>query len=575
MKISRLLTSFLLIYSGLKLPVAAQPEPSPTSGEEVKACMLRATRFMMDSISYQGAFVWSYLPDLSRFWGEIEALHRTTVWIQPPGTPSMGQILLDAYHATGDEYYYEQARRVADVLIRVQHPEGGWNYVEDLAGEDSLKVFYATIGRQAWRLEEFQHYYGNITFDDEATSLAAKFLLRLYLDKRDAEVGKAVDRVIRLMLDSQYPNGGWPQRYPLRFDHPFRGKKDYSSFVTLNDDVMIDNIDFLIQCYQALGRTDLLEPIHRAMYLLADLQQPAPLAGWSDQYESKELSPAHARSYEPRSINTGVTMNMIRTMCNYYCLTGDERFLEGVPSAIRFIDSLRLSPEDEERWGRPRRREEDILVPRFLRPEDGVPLYVHRKGSNVGNGRYYTDQDISRTIVHYSSALYVNTHELSDRYEELLSTPKEKLTNLSPLLYPERNSAVPRFYYGPGTLRMNPRYPREADEIIRAQSPSGAWIFPLDRISHPYRPMPDDQPESDDSSFESTNEGDEFDTSTYYPTEPVEGISTHVYIRLMTSLIEYLRFDCGTTSADALDKPMRHHRPRLLRFRHRHDEFQR
>ena len=149
---------------------------------------------------------------------------------------------------------------------------------------------------------------------------------------------------------------------------------DWDEVSWLDQERMIDNIDFLIQCYQALGRTDLLEPIHRAMYLMADLQQPAPLSGWSDQYESTELSPAHARSYEPRAINTGVTMKMIRTMCNYYCLTGDERFLEGVPSAINFIDSLRLSPEDEERWGRPRRRPEDILVPRFLRPEDGAEI---------------------------------------------------------------------------------------------------------------------------------------------------------------------------------------------------------
>ena len=122
--------------------------------EEAKAAMHRATAFMMDSISYRGAFVWSYLPDRSRQWGEIEAPYRTMVWIQAPSTPSVGHLMLDAYHATGDEYYYEQALKIAKVLISVQHPEGGWNYVEDLAGEQQLKEFYRTIGRQAWRLEE-------------------------------------------------------------------------------------------------------------------------------------------------------------------------------------------------------------------------------------------------------------------------------------------------------------------------------------------------------------------------------------------------------------------------------------
>lgn len=48
--------------------------------------------------------------------GEMEA-KRTMVWIQPPGTPSVGHLLLDAYHATGDEYYYEAAQKVANTLI--------------------------------------------------------------------------------------------------------------------------------------------------------------------------------------------------------------------------------------------------------------------------------------------------------------------------------------------------------------------------------------------------------------------------------------------------------------------------
>ncbi len=32
---------------------------------------------------------------------------RTMLWVQPPGTPSMGHLYLDAYHATGDELYLQ------------------------------------------------------------------------------------------------------------------------------------------------------------------------------------------------------------------------------------------------------------------------------------------------------------------------------------------------------------------------------------------------------------------------------------------------------------------------------------
>ena len=63
--------------------------------------MKKATQYMMDEVSVGGGFMWTYLPDFSRQWGEMEA-KRTMVWNQSQGTPQMGQILLDAYHATGD-----------------------------------------------------------------------------------------------------------------------------------------------------------------------------------------------------------------------------------------------------------------------------------------------------------------------------------------------------------------------------------------------------------------------------------------------------------------------------------------
>ena len=236
------------------------------SKAEIMSAMKTVTQYMMNNVSYRGGFVWEYLPDLSRSWGEMEA-KRTMVWIQPPGTPSVGHLLLDAYHATGDEYYYEAAEQVANTLIWGQLECGGWNYVFDYAGENSLKQWYETVGKNGWRLEEFRHYYGNATYDDLGTMMAAEFLLRMYVEKNDPIYKIPLEKVIRFVLESQYPSGGWPQRYPLKYDHPFQGKADYSSFITLNDDVTPEIINFLIQCYQSIGLQNIKEPIMRAMYL--------------------------------------------------------------------------------------------------------------------------------------------------------------------------------------------------------------------------------------------------------------------------------------------------------------------
>ena len=78
--------------------------------------MQRAARFMRERVAYRGGYVWSYLPDFSRRWGEMEA-YPSMIWIQPPGTATVGHLYLDCFHATRDEFYYQAAMEVADGLI--------------------------------------------------------------------------------------------------------------------------------------------------------------------------------------------------------------------------------------------------------------------------------------------------------------------------------------------------------------------------------------------------------------------------------------------------------------------------
>uniref|UniRef100_UPI004026000A pectate lyase n=1 Tax=Phocaeicola massiliensis TaxID=204516 RepID=UPI004026000A len=501
--------------------------------DQVINTMKTATRFMMDKVSYNGGFVWNYLPDMSRSWGEMEA-KRTMVWIQPPGTPSVGHLLLDAYHATGDEYYYEAARKVANTLIWGQLECGGWNYVFDFAGENSLKSWYDTVGKNGWRLEEFQHYYGNATYDDAGTMEAAKFLLRMYVEKNDAAFRPALEKTIDFVLKSQYPVGGWPQRYPLMHDHPFQGKKDYSSFITLNDDVIPDATEFLIQCYQAMGLQGVKEPIMRAMYLMISLQQGEPYAGWADQYTVDDLKPAHARSYEPRSVNTGTTVRLINLMMEYYKLTADTRFLSGIPAAIHFLESMKLPESDVKKWKRQSNNPEAILVPRFVDPDTGKPLYVHRKGSNVKNGTYYIDQNIENTIGHYNSATFVNPSELRRRYEEVKKIPVSELAKNSPFLQ-DQLVPLPKYY-----TRLRGKATEEvARGLVKSLTKDGCWLSPLKSTSNPYKPYTVSGP-SEETKYTTTFVGDEHDTSPYPCTTGELCISVGEYIDNMMKLISYL-----------------------------------
>jgi PelA/Pel-15E family pectate lyase len=504
----------------------AQGSAMPPPRGEVESSMKRATQFMVDKVAYQGGYLWNYLPDFSRRWGELEA-RKTMIWLQPPGTSSMGHVFLDAYHATGDEYFYRAAGQVGAALIRGQHPSGGWNYVVDFAGEDSLREWYATVGRNAWRLEEFQHYYGNATFDDQVTTDAATFLLRLYVEKHDPRYKTAVDRAIQFVLDSQYPVGAWPQRFPLSREFSNHGLADYSSYYTFNDDVAWENVSFLLQCYQVLGDRRLLDPIRRGMDFFLVSQQGAPNPGWSLQY-TPDLKPAAARTYEPLSLATHTTAGNIDHLIAFYELTGEARFLARVPEAIDWLERVKLPAPDA--GGR--------THPTFVELKTQRALYVHRRGSNVVNGEYFVDYDPGRPIGHYSPTRRIDIAKLRQRYEAARKADARALARASPLAADAARVALPRFF----AERYAPPPKDGLDAHVRASlaalNQAGFWPAPLPQTSHAYSRTPDKQPVAGD--FATGYVGDHTDTSPFPDTANTPSISTQEYLRNMNLLIESL-----------------------------------
>lgn len=137
--------TILLILSVLATLPLQVAKPRALNDEAVRATMKKATAFMVEQVSNQGGYLWNYAPDFSRVWGELEC-KPSMMWIER-GTPAMGNIFLDAWHATGDSYYLEAARQAAAALIWAQLPCGGWNYMADFAGEASLKDWYETVAR--------------------------------------------------------------------------------------------------------------------------------------------------------------------------------------------------------------------------------------------------------------------------------------------------------------------------------------------------------------------------------------------------------------------------------------------
>jgi PelA/Pel-15E family pectate lyase len=508
------------------IATAAMPEGRHFSAAEqpdraaILSAMKKATTFMVEKVAHQGGYVWSYLPDMTRRWGEMEA-KPTMIWIQPPGTPSMGHLYLDAYHATQDEYYYRAAEQVAGALAAAQHPSGGWNYIFDFAGEPSLRAWYDTIGKNAWRLEEFQHYYGNATFDDAGTAESAKFFLRLFVEKKDPKHRVPLDKAIRFVLDSQYPIGVWPQRFPRAASVSLHGLPDYTAFATFNDDVAAENMDFLLMCYQALGESRLLDPIVRGMNAFISTQMGPPQAGWGLQH-TLDLLPSGARTYEPKALVTHTSARNVELLVRFYHLTGETKFLARIPETLAWLDSVAL-PAGVAPPGR--------THPSFVELGTNEPLYVHREGSNVFNGRYFVDKNPKGTIAHYSAFRRVEMAGLRKLYETAKATPPAEAVKTSPLKMKAGSVPLGKYY------TLAPGAAGDPAGVIAQLNAQGYWLAPLGYNSHPYKGDGSKAPVAGD--YSQTYVGDETDTSPY-PDDKLMGISIDAYVRNMGVLIRSL-----------------------------------
>jgi PelA/Pel-15E family pectate lyase len=506
--------------------IAAKP-----MGKGALSAMKRATTFMTNKVAYRGGYVWAYLPDFSRSWGEMEA-RRTMMWVQPPGTATMGHTFLDAFHATGDEQFWRAAVVTTRALMAAQHPAGGWNYIHDFAGEASLKDWYATIGANGWRLEEFQHYYGNATFDDAGTSEASQLLLRMHLERLSDEFRPALDKAIAFVFDSQYPVGGWPQRFPL-------DASSYTRHITFNDDVAGENIKFLIMVVQTTGDKRVMDPLKRAMDCFKATRQPKPQPAWGLQHDVTTLKPLGARTYEPEAFVTHTTANNTSQLMNFYELTGDRSYLDRIGEGLDWLDVVKLPPG----VANDRRSH-----PTFIEIGTNRPLYVHRRGSNVVNGAYYTTYELEDAIGHYSPTRLVRTDQMRARLAKLEAMSPENASRHSPL---KANQPLPRFFTtqnievsdlnsNRGAGAMDAPTEDRVEKIIAELNGDGYWPTPLTATSNPYtgQPAPTKPPAGEP--YATTRVGDSSDTSPYIIDNPPMGISVGTYIQNMAVLSQYL-----------------------------------
>jgi PelA/Pel-15E family pectate lyase len=226
----------------------------------------------------------------------------------PPEAHGVRGITLDK---PAEWYAQPEASRIADILVSFQTPAGGWSKNIDMTknprgpGErfsvDNTSRFPVASDNDAPR-DRSWNYVG--TFDNDATITQLRFLAKVIFapgTKETKVYREAFLRGLDYIFAAQYPNGGWPQVWPLQ--------GGYHDAITYNDDAMIQVLE-LFRDVASGGRDFGFVPgktraraaqsvKHGIECILAtQIVANGRRTVWCQQHDALTLEPCSARNYE-------------------------------------------------------------------------------------------------------------------------------------------------------------------------------------------------------------------------------------------------------------------------------------
>jgi len=212
-------------------------------------------------------------------------------------------------------YSSADAVHIVDIVLSFQTPTGGWSKNLDMSktprqpgqsfidGPDQTARLmtpgdFGTVSDAGWS------YVG--TIDNDATITQIRFLAKVVTalgpaSQKATPYRKSFLRGLDYLLAAQYPNGGWPQVWPLA--------GGYHDGITYNDDAMIQVME-LLQAVAA-GRAEFAfipadvrkraeSSVQRGIecILATQIVVDGKRTAWCQQYDPVTLQPASARNYE-------------------------------------------------------------------------------------------------------------------------------------------------------------------------------------------------------------------------------------------------------------------------------------
>ncbi|MFD1787556.1 pectate lyase [Sphingomonas floccifaciens] len=228
------------------------------------------------------------------------------------GTASMPLDRDAAWYGTVD------ARRIADTIVSFQTPAGGWGKNADRSGPPRVRgQHYLSVEGEGGAVAQDARWDYAGTIDNGATTTEVRFLARVQAvapGRAGDRWRKAIVRAVTYLQTAQFPNGGWPQVYPLQ--------GGYHDAVTFNDNAMANVVTLLANVARRSGDFAFVSPAlaararsahDRAIALILRTQVvvDGKPTGWGQQHDAVTLEPVGARNFEPAALSSSESAGIL------------------------------------------------------------------------------------------------------------------------------------------------------------------------------------------------------------------------------------------------------------------------
>lgn len=294
-------------------------------------------------------------------------------------------------------YRTPEALHLADTVLSFQTPAGGWSKNLDFAGAPRARgqSYAPDNSSHAPGASDFDapadltwNYVG--TLDNDATTTQLRFLAQVcaQLPERDAaRYRKAFLRGINYLLNAQYPNGGWPQVWPL--------EGGYHDAITFNDNAVTQAAAVLTQvaahrfpwvCQQdreICARASAAVARAVDVIVATQVRVDGRLTAWAQQHDPLTLAPVAGRNYEPAALSTGESASLLLYLMSMPDPSPEIR--SAIDSAAAWLQSTAIhgytwSAEHGDQAGRTLKVSSDPtpIWPRFISISTGRPVFGDR-----------------------------------------------------------------------------------------------------------------------------------------------------------------------------------------------------